>query len=238
MQPEFVHYLPIGTTILSVIFCTILLKRYFAKGTALHLLWWGLGVMAYGIGTALESSITLFGNSIWLTKAWYIAGALFGGYPLAQGSAYLLASRKTADRLTWITLPFILCVALLVVLSPVVPEALEPYRPSGSILGWVWVRALTPFINLYAVFFLVGGAIYSAWRFARTSGAGHGQRAIGNVFIAVGGILPGIGGALAKTGAIEALYVGEFVGLILIWIGFAINIRAPRPVPSQPTPAR
>lgn len=229
MQPELVHYLPIGTTVLSAIFGTILLRRYFSKPQALHLLWWGLGVAAYGIGTALESSVTLFGNSVWLTKAWYIAGALLGGYPLAQGSAYLLASRKTADRLTLITLPFITLVALLVVLSPVIPGALEPYRPTGSILGWVWVRALTPFINLYAVFFLVGGAIYSAWRYAKSHGEGHGQRAIGNVFIAVGGILPGVGGTLAKTGVIEALYIGEFVGLILIWIGFSINVKAPRP---------
>lgn len=228
MQPELVHYLPIGTTVLAAIFCTALLRRYLRKRNALHLLWWGLGVMAYGIGTALESSITLFGNTVWLTKSWYIAGALLGGYPLAQGSAYLLASRKTADRLTWITLPFILCVALLVVLSPVVPEALEPYRPSGSILAWVWVRGLTPFINLYAVFFLVGGAIYSAWRYAKSRDVGHGQRAFGNAFIAVGGILPGIGGTLAKTGLVEALYVGEFVGLILIWIGFVLNTRAPR----------
>lgn len=234
MQPELVHYLPIGTTILAAIFCTILLRRYLVKGTALHLLWWGLGIMAYGIGTALESTITLFGNTVWLTKSWYIAGALLGGYPLAQGSAYLLASRKTADRLTWITLPFIAVVSLLVILSPVVPDALEPYRPSGAILGWVWVRALTPFINLYAVGFLVGGAFYSAWRFAHMQGAGHGQRAIGNVFIAVGGILPGIGGTLAKTGLVEALYIGEFAGLILIWIGFAANIKAPRPAPDPP----
>jgi hypothetical protein len=233
MQPEAIHYLPIGTTILSAIFCTILLKRYFAKGTALHLLWWGLGVMAYGIGTALESSVTLFGNTVWLTKSWYIAGALLGGYPLAQGSAYLLASRKTADRLTWITLPFIGLVALLVILSPIVPDALEPYRPTGSIIAWTWVRALTPFINLYAVFFLVGGAIYSAWRYMKSDDEGHGQRAIGNVFIAMGGILPGIGGTLAKTGVIEALYVGEFAGLILIWIGFVVNIKAPRTISPQ-----
>ena len=238
MQPELVHYLPIATTVLSAIFCTILLRRYLAKPTALHLLWWGLGVMAYGIGTALESSITLFGNSVWLTKTWYIAGALFGGYPLAQGSAYLLTSRKTADRLTWITLPFICVVALFVILSPVVPDALEPYRPTGSILAWVWVRALTPIINLYAVAFLVGGAIYSAWRYANMHGAGHGQRAIGNVFIALGGILPGIGGTMAKTGIIEALYLGEFAGLILIWIGFVINVKAPRPEASQPAVAQ
>jgi hypothetical protein len=232
MRPDFVHYLPLATTILAAIFSTILLRRYFSKRNALHLLWWSLGVVAYGIGTALESSVTLLGNSVWQTKSWYIAGALLGGYPLAQGSAYLLAKRATANRLTLITLPFIAVVSILVILSPVVPDALEPFRPTGSIIAWTWVRALTPFINLYAVFFLVGGAFFSAWRYFNSTETGHGERALGNIFIAVGGILPGVGGTLAKTGFIEPLYVGEFVGLILIWIGFAINIRAPRPVVS------
>jgi hypothetical protein len=236
-QPDFVHYVPIATTILSAIFATILLRRYFTRRTGLHLLWWGLGMVAYGLGTALESSITLFGNTVWQTKAWYIAGALLGGYPLAQGSAYLLAQRRTADRLTAVTLSFIAVVALLVIVSPVNFEALEPYRPTGSVLGWTWVRAFTPFINLYAVAFLVGGAIYSAWRFAHRDGAGHGQRALGNVFIAIGGILPGIGGTMAKMGMVEGLYVGEFVGLLFIWTGFTINVRAPRPTPIvRPSP--
>ena len=231
-QPDLVHYLPIATTVLAAIFATVLLRRYVARRSGLHLLWWGLGMVAYGLGTALESSVTLFGNSVWQTKAWYIAGALLGGYPLAQGSAYLLAARQTADRLTVVTLSFIAIVAVLVIVSPADLAAMEAHRPTGSVLAWTWVRAFTPFINLYAVAFLVGGAIYSAWRFAKRKGAGHGQRAMGNVFIAVGGILPGIGGTMAKMGMVEALYVGEFVGLLFIWIGFTLNVRAPRPTPA------
>ncbi len=227
-QPQFIHYLPIATTVLSAIFAVILLNRFRTRKQSLHLLWWGMGVVAYGIGTGIESAITLLGNSVALTKAWYVAGALFGGYPLAQGSAYLLLERKTADRLTAITLPFILLVAVLVIISPVVGGALEPFRPTGSILAWTWVRALTPIINLYAVVFLVGGAILSAYRFWRSKAPGHGQRALGNVLIAVGGILPGIGGTMAKMGYTEALYLGEFVGLLFIWAGFVVNIRAPR----------
>lgn len=74
---------PLGTTLLSAIFFTVLLNRYLERRSGSYLLWWALGIFAYGLGTALESSITLFGNSIALTKAWYIAGALLGGYPLA-----------------------------------------------------------------------------------------------------------------------------------------------------------
>ena len=85
------------------------------------------------------------------------------------------------------------------------------------LLAWKWVRLMTPFINIYAVFFLIGGAIRSAWRHYKERG--HLYRAYGNALIAAGAILPGIGGSMAKAGMVEALYVGECIGLILIWAG-------------------
>ncbi|NIO14972.1 MAG: hypothetical protein GTN86_05985, partial [Xanthomonadales bacterium] len=69
---------------------------------------------------------------------------------------------------------------------------------------------MTPLLNGYAAVFLIGGAIYSAVRFALSDGAGH--RALGNAMIAFGALLPGIGGGMAKAGMVEALYVGEFIG--------------------------
>jgi len=224
-QAEPVHYLPIATTAMAVVFFIVLVRRYVTRHSGPHLLWWAGGIFAYGIGTALEGSITLFGNSIVLTKAWYIAGALLGGYPLAQGSVYLLLPRRTANVLTAITVPYMLVMAVLVVLSPVNADVLQAHKPSGSILGWQWVRLMTPLLNGYAAVFLIGGAVYSAVRFARQTGAGN--RALGNSLIAMGAMLPGVGGGMAKAGHVEALYVGEFVGLILIWAGYAACVHEP-----------
>lgn len=215
-MPEAVHYLPIVTTVLSALFAASLFRRWAAKRST-HLLWWAVGITTYGLGTALESTITLAGNSVALTKAWYIAGALLGGYPLAQGSLYLSWPRRFANRMTAASLAFVVVASVLVVLSPVSLDALEPHRPSGAILGWQWVRLLTPLINMYAVFFLIGGALLSAWRHYRYSG--HFYRAAGNGLIALGALLPGIGGSFAKAGVVEALYIGECIGLMVIWIG-------------------
>jgi hypothetical protein len=107
--------------------------------------------------------------------------------------------------------------AVLVLLSPVRLDMLEPTRPSGAILGWTWVRLMTPFINTYASFFLIGGAGWSAWRYFRDRGDGY--RAAGNAFIALGALMPAIGGSMAKAQHVEVLYVLEFFGLILIWLG-------------------
>jgi hypothetical protein len=211
-----VHYFPIGTSIVAITFSTLLFRKYFAHRSP-HLFWWAFGVACYGSGTVVESLITLSGNTVLLNKLWYVTGALLGGYPLAQGSVYLTHSKKFADRATAITLPFVIVASILVFLSPVRMEMLQLTRPTGAILGWSWIRLLTPFINLYASFFLIGGAGYSAWKYFRNEHDGH--RAAGNALIAVGALMPGIGGSMAKAGYVEVLYVLEFIGLILIWIG-------------------
>ncbi len=78
-QAQPVHYLPIATTVLSAVFFVVLVRRYLATRSGPHLLWWASGIFAYGFGTALEGAITVAGNNVALTKAWYIAGALLGG---------------------------------------------------------------------------------------------------------------------------------------------------------------
>lgn len=211
-----IHYLPILTTILAAAFSASLLARWRRRHSP-HLAWWAFGIATYGLGTLIESTITLSGNTIWLTKIWYIAGALLGGYPLAQGSLWLSWPRPLAKRLTIVSVSFVIVASALVMLSPVDVSKLEMERPSGAILVWSWVRLLTPFINLYAVFFLIGGAFRSAWRHYKERG--HLYRAWGNTLIAVGAILPGIGGSMAKAGMVEGLYVGECIGLMLIWLG-------------------
>jgi hypothetical protein len=223
-----VHYLPILTTALSALFATSLYRRWRARRSP-HLWWWAFGITTYGLGTAIESTITLGGNSVLLTKVWYVAGAILGGYPLAQGSLYLSWPRPLANKLTIASLTLVVVATILVILSPVNLAALDPVRPSGAVLGWAWVRLLTPFINTYAVFFLIGGAIRSAWRHYRERG--HKYRAAGNALIAVGAILPGVGGSFAKAGMVEVLYVGECIGLMLIWLGDRVCARETAPKP-------
>ncbi len=72
----------------------MILARYRHKPESHHLLWWGIGIVTYGVGTLIESLVTLFGWQEALFKAWYIAGALLGGAPLAIGSIYLLLGER------------------------------------------------------------------------------------------------------------------------------------------------
>jgi hypothetical protein len=233
LQP--IHYLPILTTLFSAFFFVRIFGRYLQRGGP-HLFWWATGVFTYGLGTLLESLITLFGNGPMMNKLWYAAGAILGGYPLAQGSVYLHLTRRKANLLTAITGTVVIIAIVLVLASPVNSEALESFRPGGAALGWQWVRLLSPFINSYSAVFLIGTALWSAIRYAAVEGGKY--RALGNALITVGAILPGIGGAMAKAGVVEALYIGEFVGILLIYAGYRTCMLTPALATAAPVPAR
>jgi hypothetical protein len=73
---------------------------------------------------------------------------------------------------------------------------------------------------LRTIIFLVGGVIYSAWKYAYL-GRRH-ARFLGNVFIVVGALLPGIGGTFTRMGYVEVLYVPEMIGLAFLFGGYLL----------------
>lgn len=183
-------------------------------------MWWTIGVLTFGLGTLAESINVLFGWNEINLKYWYIVGALLGGFPLAQGSVYLLMNKRFADISSWFFVALIIFVSACVILSPIsLPDNFDQ-KLSGTVLSWKWVRYFSPLINIYSFLFLVGGAIYSANKYYRQTD--KEARFKGNVFIAIGGLLPGIGGTFTRMGYVNVLYVTEFIGLVLIYIGYRI----------------
>ena len=224
-MPTAVHYLPILTTVVAAAFTVVLHKRWNQKRSAYYLLWWMIGAAMYGVGTLTESITTVFGWNLVTFKAWYVSGALLGGAPLAQGTVYLLFSKKVAHRMSVALIAAVVVAATFVIASPVSMILVEPHRLSGAVMEWDWVRLFSPFINIYAFIFLVGGAVWSAVRYARDR-VSDPRRVWGNVLIAVGALLPGIGGSMARMGHVEVLYVTELIGLSLIWGGYVVMTRS------------
>lgn len=215
----FAAYIPIATTIFSVYFLTIIYSHWRQKPKALYLLWWTIGVITYGIGTAIESTHTLVGWTPFIFKTWYIAGAFLGGVPLAQGTIYLLMDRKKANVLTTILVVVLVISSILTILSPLDLSKVGD-KLNGNVLEWTFIRLITPFINIYAVIFLVGGAFYSAYKYY--GNVEFKGRFWGNVLIAIGGILPGIGGTATKFGHTYVLYVTELLGILCIFAGYQV----------------
>ena len=215
---SFIQKIPVLTTALSIAFFLVLYRHWQSKGRPSYLFWWTIGVLCYGLGTFTEGWVGLFGWNETVFKAWYILGALLGGFPLAQGSVYLMFSKRTATIMMACVVTVIVIASVLVVLSPIDYALVEPARLTGRVLAWKQVRLITPFINTYALIFLVGGASYSAYRYSKDRA--YQNRFRGNLLIATGALLPGIGGAFTKFGYTEVLYVGELLGIILIYLGY------------------
>lgn len=213
------EYIPILTTIFSVYFFNEIFNHYKRRQTT-YLLWWSLGVLTFGLGTLAESINVLIGWSEVNLKYWYIVGALLGGFPLAQGSVYLLMKRKFANITSVLFIALIVVASVFVIMTPVeLPQTFDG-KLTGKVFSWSWVRYFSPLINLYAFVFLVGGAIYSAIKYYKMGIREAPFR--GNIFIAIGGLLPGIGGSFTRAGYVEVLYITEFLGLLLIYFGYKI----------------
>lgn len=233
MSPSAVHFIPILTTLLAVPFALEIYARYRRFPDRLHLLWWAIGIATYGIGTFTEAATTLVGWNEHIFRAWYVSGALLGGAPLAQGTVYLMLSRKVAHALTALLIVYVLVASVAVYMSPIDFAAVETHRLSGRVFAWQWVRAFSPIVNLYAVVFLIGGAILSALKYSADPLTRH--RMWANVLIATGAILPGIGGTATRMGHVEVLYVTELVGMLLTWTGYRMSVR---PVAAAATDSR
>ena len=214
------HYIPILTTLVSFAFTVVLYRHWQRKPGTAYLMWWTLGAFFFGIGTLTEAINTLFGWSEFNMKAWYIAGALLGAFPLAQGTVYLLLKKKAADALSWFFIVYILVAAVAISLSPVDMALVDPTRLTGKVMTWTWARLFSILPNTYSLIFLVGGAAWSAIQYARK--VGSGGRVLGNWLIAIGALLPGIGGSFTRFGYVEVLFVTEFIGICLIWAGYRV----------------
>jgi len=216
---KLVEFLPVLTTIFSAFFVREIFIHYRKRKTK-YLLWWTIGVLTFGLGTLAESINVLLGWSILNLKYWYIVGALLGGFPLAQGSVYLLMGRRFADITAILISLLIIVASLFVILTPIsIPDGFN-HKLTGAVFTWKWVRYFSPFINTYSFIFLFGGAVYSSFKYYRQRD--KEARFKGNILISVGSLLPGIGGTFTRLGYVNVLFVTELTGLLLIYIGYRI----------------
>jgi hypothetical protein len=227
MQELLSAYLPAASSAISFVFAFVVLKKWAARRHP-YLLLWGIGFLMYGIGGAMEAIYGFAGWSPLVFRLWYLFGAILVAAWLGQGTVYLLVNRRIGKiRLAHILMA-ILAIGSLYAVVKVAGAQLDPTQMlkdelSGHAITTSGVRVLTPFFNLYGVVMLVGGAIYSAYYFWKTRSAAN--RMIGNILIAAGAMMPAFGGSAQRFGIPVALYVGEFLGAVLMFIGYLYTSR-------------
>ncbi len=218
------NYIPYLSTIITFAFVVAVYNRYRQRG-GIHLLLWAVGLLLYGLGTLSEVILSLTFNVIVL-KIWYLTGAMLTAAWLGMGTVHLLIRKgSTAKILTWV-LAAVSALALFLVLSaPTLHGNYDVTHPASEQYKDILTRGgltilLTILLNIYGTLTLVGGAIYSAFLFWRKKILAN--RMFGNILIAAGALSPAMGGSLLKAGLADMLYLSEFVGAILMYIGFVM----------------
>lgn len=200
--------------------------------------WWyligAIGVAAYlGLGTVYLLSRTGFA---WFAAAIlassgliaFVAGAPPLGVGILVGAVLVALVRRS--RPDWFAHAFALVLLLAtayaayaVFSAPVDPASLPDSAsviPTGKFFPKD-VRAITPVFNVTGTAALALGAAYSAYYFWRTRTMRH--RLISNVLITVGAIIPAFTGSLSRFGSTSLFFLGELLGVLIIFVGFLIS---------------
>ena len=236
--------LPLASTIISAVFAVILLRRYAQRGGK-HLLIWGIAMIMYGLGTFAEFYLSLAWSAT-LFRLWYLCGATLVAAWLGQGTIHLLVRKPHVADILLIVLTIASVIAAIHLFATPLNESIfdasvpvsHQYATNSAkgIVGLMpegGVRSYSFLFNIYGTVALVGGALYSAYIFWRKRIMP--QRVLGNVFIALGGLAPALGGTLARVGATEFLYVSELIGVVVIFIGFRLATTQ-QPIKAPPAP--
>ena len=218
-------YIPYLSTVVTFIFTFAVYNRYRQRGGS-HLLLWALGLFFYGLGTLSEVILSLTFNALVL-KIWYLTGAMLTAAWLGMGSVHLLVRKGNAAKVTtWVLTAVSVLAFVLVMLAPVLSSNYDVARPASEQYKEILSRSgltifFTILLNIYGTLTLVGGAIYSAFLFWRKKVLAN--RMFGNILIAAGALSPAMGGSLLKAGYTDMLYISEFVGVILMFVGFVMS---------------
>lgn len=217
------NVISLSSTVVTFIFLGFVFHRYMVKGGT-HLLLWSIGYLFYGLGTLSEVVLSLQYNGLVL-KLWYLCGAMLTAAWLGQGSIHLMVRKPhLASTLTiLLTVASVAGVAMMVITplnsSIVYQTGVAASAQYQTILGRNGgVILMTILLNSYGTLALVGCTAFSAFLFWRKRVMFN--RMLGNILITLGALAPAMGGTFVKLGVVNLLYLSEFVGVVIMFIGF------------------
>jgi hypothetical protein len=212
------NYVPLATSIVGLIFAIIVLDQFFARRKA-HQLLWAIGLFMYAISAFTEFYWNIVGHNEIIFRLWYLIGAILVAAYLGQGTLYLLMRRKATNII--MTILGLATLYSIIRLFTVQIDISGLTKLTGVGVLPTDIRGIvTPIFNTFGTFILVGGALYSAWVFWRKRILPH--RVVGNILIALGALLPAIGGITISTsnGDINLFFIMELLGVIIMCLGF------------------
>jgi hypothetical protein len=223
--------LPVAASLLAGLFTLLLLRAYRRRPAGQKLLW-AAGFGLFAAATACEAVAQGSGWSAGLFRGYYLCGGVLTVAWLGAGSAWLLLPPRARHPLAAGLLLASAAATAAVLLAPVHTDVLAR-APSGGppadgALGghaYLWAVAL----NIFGSVFLIGGALWSIVR---------RRRVRANLWIGAGALVLALSTSMTRAGHYSLVYLGELVGVALMFAGFNLTGGGARqPAPAQPPPA-
>ena len=218
--------LPVAAALVALLF-VLLLGRSFFQRPAGQKAFWTAGFACFAVATVCEAAGQRLGWSPALFRAYYLAGGVLTVGFLGAGSAWLILPRRGRDALIGALVIGTLAAALSIWLAPVDAQGLAATAsgrpPDNSVLGghaFLWAVAFNSLGSLV----LIGGSLYSIARRRRVSA---------NAWIASGAIVVALATGLSRTGDYSLVYLGQLIGIALMFCGFTFAGRKIETVPAR-----
>lgn len=215
--------LPLISTIISFIFAILVFDQFLGRRKPYQLVW-AVGFVWFAASAFTEFYGNSQGWSDTLYRYWYLIGAYFVAAYLGMGTTYLVTPRWFAHVIMVLLLLGSVYAVYLVFGAPV--DVAQLPRGGEVVTGKAlpgYVRFPLPVIfNTFGAAALILGAVYTALVFARRRILPH--RVVSNIIIAVGALIPSLTGLLNRLGLPELFFLGELLGVLVIFIGFLVSI--------------
>jgi hypothetical protein len=221
--------LPFCAALVAAAFAALLLRSLLRRRSGEKVLW-ATGFALFAVAAGCEALAQRAGWSPALFRMYYLAGAVLTVAYLGAGSAWLLLPRRARDPLLGglavATVAATAAVALAGVDTSTLSATAHGRPPANAALvghAYLWAIALNTFGSL----FLIGGSLYSIAR---------RQRVRANLWIGGGALVVALATGLSRAGSYSLVYVGELIGIALMFVGFAFVEKKPRSA-SRPQPS-
>jgi hypothetical protein len=224
--------IPVAAALVAALFCLLLLRslaRRFAGQKAL----WAIGFALFAAASVSEALATRTGWTPGLFRAYYTTGGVLTVAYLGAGSAWLLLPRRARDVLLGGLVVATVAAVAAVALAPVdagllatTPSGRPPLNHALGGHAFLWAIAL----NSAGTIFLIGGSLWSI---------AHRQRVRANVWIGGGALVVAMATGLSRAGDYSFVYLGELLGIAIMFAGFQLVGAKPRPAARRkpaPTP--
>lgn len=215
--------------LVSLAFAATVLERWIDRRRPQDLAW----ATSLGLFTAGAGALWWGASAGWSTgsfRAFYAFGAVLNVPILALGTVYLLASRRTADRITVVTVLACTFAAGLVVAAPTTGGLTTAGIPQGSEVFGAGPRVAAAVASSVGALVVIAGSGWSMVRLWRIGGPVARRGATGNGLIVAGALVLSWGGLLnSLLDEMTGFAVSLLVGISLIFAGALTATGARRP---------